>query len=217
MEMLSQPTPQESIKKRKTPSGVELSYVPHSYITQKLNHVLGLHWSFDVASHEIVDHHDQNLPSEVVVLGRLRVVINNTTSTIITKEQFGSQAIKSDMGIGDTYKSAASDALRKCASLLGIALDLYDTPRTEAESLENLQSMVEQVTGQEVKVKVHEHWSDGPDGTKLEDWRKRQYTAKGQELTEERMLEALKVGELALYQGTVKEARDALLAWMKKN
>jgi hypothetical protein len=217
MNILALPTPAESIKKRKTPSGVELSYVSHSYITQKLNQVLGLHWSFEIASHEIVDHHDQNLPSEVVVLGRLRIVINNTTSTVITKEQFGSQAIKSDMSIGDTFKSAASDALRKCASLLGIALDLYDAPRTESESLENLQSMVEQVTGQEVKVKIHEHWSDGPDGTKLEDWRKRQYTAKGQELTKERMLDALKVSELALYQGTVKEARDALLAWMKKN
>lgn len=52
---------------------------------------------------------------------------------MITKIQFGCQPIEylkdsdTPVSLGDAYKGAASDALKKCASLLGVALDLYDS------------------------------------------------------------------------------------------
>ena len=39
--------------------------------------------------------------------------------------QYGNKDRYEAVPIGDTLKAAASDALKKCASLLGIALDVY--------------------------------------------------------------------------------------------
>src|SRR5205085_662824 len=56
----------------------------------------------------------------------------------IVKTQFGGAEIKRHasgprsgrpLSIADDYKAAASDALKKCASLLGIGLDLYGRDR----------------------------------------------------------------------------------------
>ena len=60
----------------------------------------------------------------------------------IVKTQFGGADIKRHasgassgrpLSIADDYKAAASDALKKCASLLGIGLDLYGRDRPELE------------------------------------------------------------------------------------
>ena len=67
-------------------------------------------------------------PQEVVIRGRLTVHAKHGT---IVKEQFGSASVKRSNGsitsLGDDLKAATSDALKKCASLLGLALDLYES------------------------------------------------------------------------------------------
>ena len=67
-------------------------------------------------------------PQEVIIRGRLTVHAKHGT---IVKEQFGSSAVKRSNGnitsLGDDLKAATSDALKKCASLLGLALDLYES------------------------------------------------------------------------------------------
>lgn len=90
---------------------VYLDYLEtHSCIT-RLNQVYGLGWSFDV---DFVSFDG----TDVVVKGTL------TTPDGI-KSQFGAQRANKGMELGDCYKGAGSDALKKCASMLGVGLHLY--------------------------------------------------------------------------------------------
>lgn len=121
--IITQRTPQELIKMRKGKSGKLFSYVPHNYVTRLLNDAFCHAWSFE--AFPILEF---CTAEEVTVRGRLTV---HTPQGAIVKEQFGAQEIPFDkqgkpgMTRGDALKGAGSDALRKCASLLGIALDLY--------------------------------------------------------------------------------------------
>ena len=53
----------------------------------------------------------------------------------MVKEQFGSHQHHANVFIGDTLKAAGSDALKKCASLLGIASDIYWQGADEGETV----------------------------------------------------------------------------------
>ena len=73
-------------------------------------------WTFEVVSHKVE-------ADEVIVLGKL-------TADGQTKMHFGGTAITLDkegraVSIADDLKAAASDALKKCASLFGVALEMY--------------------------------------------------------------------------------------------
>jgi len=120
---LQQSTPSEAIFTRKGRGNKELSYVKQAYVTRTLNEVFGFDWDFDVLWEQIGK-------GEVIVKGRLTV--RTPSGVTISKTQFGGSAIKraKDEGkpfsVGDDLKAAASDALKKCASLLGIGLDLYE-------------------------------------------------------------------------------------------
>jgi hypothetical protein len=103
--------------------------VPHSYFTKRLNEIFRHIWSWEVVKYEILESMGQ-----VIVHGRLRVMLGN--GIVITKDGFGGADIKrykSDhktkpngvMDIADDLKSASSDAKKKAASELGIALDVY--------------------------------------------------------------------------------------------
>lgn len=130
--MVTQKTPQELIKLRKGKSGKFFSYVPHAWVTRILNDAFCHAWSFETMP--ILEMCNNK---ELVVKGRLTI---HTPGGHLVKEQFGSCEIPYDkegkpgMTPGDALKGAGSDALRKCASLLGIALDLYgeEFPETPA-------------------------------------------------------------------------------------
>ena len=118
MTMINQKTPQELVKYRKGRGGKMFAYVPHNYITRLLNDAFCHAWSFEASP--LLEFCNS---TEVTVRGRLTI---HTPQGAIVKEQFGSQEIlPGGMTRGDALKGAGSDALRKCASLLGIALDLY--------------------------------------------------------------------------------------------
>jgi hypothetical protein len=118
-------TPKKEIKTREGPGGKVFSYVDHGYVTERLNVVFGFQWSFEVVEWRTLDE-------EVIVEGKLTVELPNGKT--IVKQQFGGADIKRFAGgkkqgmpisVADDLKAAASDALKKCASLLGIGLDLY--------------------------------------------------------------------------------------------
>lgn len=113
---LSQKTDLALVKTRQGGGGKMLSYLPHDVVTRQLNEVFELQWSFKV---EVI----QVNSDECIVKGIL--VIHTTGDVDITKEQYGSQVVLKGMQVGDALKGAGSDALRKCASLLGVGLDLY--------------------------------------------------------------------------------------------
>ena len=43
----------------------------------------------------------------------------------ISKTQYGQHTVAKNVPIGDAFKAASTDCLKKCASLFGVALDVY--------------------------------------------------------------------------------------------
>ena len=119
-ELLEKPFAPDQIKQREGNFGRMLDYIEGHTIIQRLNDAFDAEWSFRIISHEIVKEVD-----EVLVLGELKAFD-------IVKSQFGSSKIKKAretgeiISLADDLKAAATDALKKTATLLGIGLHLYD-------------------------------------------------------------------------------------------
>jgi hypothetical protein len=131
VDFLMQRTPRREIKMRAGRGGMQFAYVEHGYVTERLNLVFGFNWDFEIVDKQILDE-------EVIVEARLTV--RTPGGQTIVKTQFGGAEIKRHasgtrsgrpLSIADDYKAAASDALKKCASLLGIGLDLYGRDRPD--------------------------------------------------------------------------------------
>jgi hypothetical protein len=85
-----------------------------------LNQIFGWNWDFRIIEQQIGN-------KQVWVRGELTVKIKGLS---INKGQFGGADIKlnkqgSPVSIADDLKTAASDSLKKCASMIGIAGDIY--------------------------------------------------------------------------------------------
>ncbi|MBX3230673.1 MAG: hypothetical protein KIT84_00535 [Labilithrix sp.] len=120
-EVLTRPFPPELVKQRQGQGGKMLSYVETHAVISRLNEGCDA-WSFEIIEHQILDE-------EVVVIGKL-------TADGVTKMAFGGSAITRDrdgraVSIADDAKASASDCLKKAASLLGIALELYGAGAAE--------------------------------------------------------------------------------------
>ncbi len=119
--ILNSPTPKTAIKKRPAKGSGEWDYVPTAWVIERLNLAFGFNWSFEVT-------YFGKESGEAIVQGKLTV---NFPSGQIVKQNFGNHEIRNKKGtdippsIGNDYKAAASDCLKKCATNLGIALDLY--------------------------------------------------------------------------------------------
>ncbi len=105
---LKEPLPREAVSPNPQKPG--LSVIKVIYVVERLNDVFGLNgWHID---------------NEIVETGRMVVV--RATLTIpkysIAIEQFGGN---DNPDRGDAYKGACTDALSKCASYLGIGMDVY--------------------------------------------------------------------------------------------
>lgn len=103
--------------------GVDLEYVTGEQVVSRLNEVLGVaFWSFRVLEHGIHLEAD-----EAWCRGELTAEIDGRP---VVRQQFGSQKIKRSrstggpLDIGFDLKGAGTDCLKKCASLLGVALYL---------------------------------------------------------------------------------------------
>lgn len=116
---LTKPTPKVFVKTRKGKAGLTLSYVEGGYMVKRLNEIFTpLGWNFRVKE-QIIEL------NEVCVLGELTVKFPNNFE--VTKSQFGTKERLMKMPLGDALKGAATDSLKKCASLFGIALDVYSS------------------------------------------------------------------------------------------
>lgn len=126
-----QKTPKEHVYKRAGKGGSTFDYVTGSYITKALNYAFGWNWDFEVIEHGDAGNH-------VWVLGRL-TVRGTKIGDQITKTQFGRSDVKQlkaggNLDYGNDLKAAATDALKKCASMLGFASDIYSKGDYKAES-----------------------------------------------------------------------------------
>jgi len=132
--LILEKTPEQYVKTRTGKAGFTFKYVETGYMIDRLNKIFNYMWSF-----EVKEKSQNTSLTQVAVLGKLTgyIVIPTTPAIVqqIVKEQYGGAEIKkfsaghpqagSPVDIADDYKSAASDALKKCASMLGIAADLY--------------------------------------------------------------------------------------------
>ena len=116
-ETLEKPFDNTLIKNRKGAFGQKLSYVEGVEYIRRLNDAFESKWSIEIVSHE--------------VLGREMVVLCKLTAGGVVKMAFGGSPITTNRDTGeivsqaDDLKAAATDALKKACSLLGIGLHLY--------------------------------------------------------------------------------------------
>ena len=123
--ILTQETPRELVHTRQGKGGQTFDFLPHEEVTRILNSAFGHAWTSEVKQFGIIEG------IECWVLLRLTA---RTEKGDIYKEQFGQQDYLTKMSTGDCLKGAASDALTKCASLLGIGLDLYGVTAKERKN-----------------------------------------------------------------------------------
>lgn len=144
LNFLFAPTPKKHIYERPAKGGGKWQYVTGTYFKKVLNLMFGWDWDFEIMD-EIVNME----AAQVIIKGRLTIRTGNRT---IVRMQYGRQDLKfkndfllDDKGnkvlgtngypkkfkttipldLGNDLKGAATDALKKCASELGIASDVY--------------------------------------------------------------------------------------------
>lgn len=122
LQLILKRTPEKYVKKRPAKGGGQWDYVTGGYVRKCLNLMFGWDWDFEIL--------DQNIfHGEVVVKGRLTC---RSAEKTIVKTQFGNKEIvykkgtEKPLSIGNDMKSAATDCLKKCASEIGIASDIYN-------------------------------------------------------------------------------------------
>lgn len=136
LQFLLQKTPSVYIKKRPAKGGGQWEYVTGGYVKKVLNLIFGFRWSFEVVSETIQD-------GEVIVKGKLTCQCKDGE---IIKMQFGNKEImykkgtKDPLSIGNDFKAAATDALKKCAAEIGIAADIYNKQEFKAVTIKGVES-----------------------------------------------------------------------------
>lgn len=123
-------TPKDAIFQRPVRKGVDVDYVPGWWFISQLNALFGYYWDFEIEDQGIGE-------GNCWVRGKLTIKDPKTGLTV-TKSSFGGSRLKSKenpaIDIGDDLKSAATDALKKAATLLGIASDIYGRRETQDQT-----------------------------------------------------------------------------------
>jgi hypothetical protein len=132
MERLAEHFPTET-HARVNKGGREQTYIPWTSSVERLNDVLGPHWSFRVVREGLTD-------TEAYVLGEIKAIVDGVE---VVRQHFGCETIKrgkEGKPITDLFKIAASDAIWKAASMLGVGL--YLSIKEERQYIEYLMQQV---------------------------------------------------------------------------
>lgn len=149
-------TPQHYKKTRPAKGGGNWTYVTGGYVKKCLNIMFGWDWDFEI----IKDNSDSVLAGnskEIIVLGKLTCRSNGR---VITKMQYGNKDVafkrNSDipLSVGNDLKAAATDSLKKCASEIGIAADVYNADEFKEVNI------VEKPKKRENLTPKHPKWQD---------------------------------------------------------
>lgn len=147
IEVLNEKTPKDKIKERPGPGGMSVSYVEVGYVVSQLDKAFNRLWEFEIVEQQIGK-------TQVWVRGRL--IAHLAPGFAIKKDAYGSAIIKMFKGggvvnIGHDLKAAASDSLKKAASLLGVASDVY---YPHEDSLGDDSSVIEEALASEAQRKM---------------------------------------------------------------
>lgn len=128
MNLLYKKTPGQHIHEKPGKGGGKFKYVTGAYVKSQLNRLFGFDWNFTVKQFDVKGN-------QCIVFGRLEGNIRDKDGKLVTtlvREQFGRADIKTlkadktkALDFGNDLKAATTDALKKCASDLGIARDVY--------------------------------------------------------------------------------------------
>lgn len=166
-----QRTPSNETYRRKGKGGKDFTYVTGNYIIKCLNFAFGWNWDFEITSHGIEK-------KQIWAMGKLTVKSSDGKQTI-TKTQFGRSDIKflkdgsGHVDFGNDLKAASTDAMKKCASMLGIASDIYG--KMEYKEEVNVEIVEQKITDNPGNIKYDPTFSQeitfakkgqviGPDG-----------------------------------------------------
>lgn len=124
---------------RPAKGGGTWTYIKASYVRKVLDSVFGFNWSFDVETTLAEAFEVAKLSNSIVVKATLRGRVKSDGEWVeLSKTQFGRAEVKwqveldeytgapMPLDLGNDFKAATSDALKKCASLFGIGADVYE-------------------------------------------------------------------------------------------
>jgi hypothetical protein len=114
--VLTRPLPKDKIKQRPGKGGMTFNYVSPDFVIDLLNEAFGYAWSNKIVSKEDRDG---------TIIVQMELTVPGADGTPVTKSHYGSCEITKGLDVGDAHKGAASDAMKKCATLLGLGLELY--------------------------------------------------------------------------------------------
>lgn len=124
--ILDKPFPWDVVRTRPGAFGDELRYVEAPAYIRRLNEAFDANWSWTISDYQIRD-------AEVIVHGVL-------AAAGVSKHAFGGATITTNrngetVSLADNLKAAATDAMKKACSLLGLGLDLHNIEqRSESRS-----------------------------------------------------------------------------------
>lgn len=120
--------------------GGNWTYVKSSYVRKVLDSVFGFNWDFEIDTSLSEAFEVAKLTKSCVVKGTLtcKVLVDGVWIDI-KKTQFGRKDVAFKKGsttepldFGNDMKAAVSDCLKKCASLFGVAADIYEAEEFQA-------------------------------------------------------------------------------------
>jgi hypothetical protein len=153
LQLLLKKTPSQYVRQRPAKGGGVWHYVSGAYVRKVLNLMFGWDWDFEVLSEMIQGN-------QVIVKGKLTCRVNGKS---IVKTQFGCKEIMMRKGtneplnLGNDFKSATTDALKKCSAEIGIAGDIYG--KDEFKEIDVIQDVMsaEDTHNSKEKERVEKH------------------------------------------------------------
>lgn len=154
------------IKQRDAGFGKKLDYISGATVIRRLNEAFNYQWDFYIIEEEVIEslpkynkrtkqYEDQ--PPYIKVKGRLVV------PGVCVKEQYGTKILLGGASEQEgAAKAAATDALKKCATLLGIGLELYEDGDAEEEQTNTYKSNYSntQANYNQANVKVYTNYNE---------------------------------------------------------
>lgn len=116
---IQQGTPQEMVERRDDSGYL---FINGDSVIHMLNGAFNYQWSFETVDHQLnkgFDFKNNEQPPIINVLGKM------TVPGLGVREQWGSSVMKGKSDIqSSAYKAASTDAMKKCASMFGIGIDV---------------------------------------------------------------------------------------------
>ncbi len=143
LQKLTDPFPQQAIRTRQGGGGKALAYVATHTVIHRLNDATGNHWDFRLTR---LDWHGDLL----IAVGEL------TIPGLGTRTGIGVQKVIERAG-EDLVKGAASDCLKKCATLFGVGIELYgpDYEAGEAGEVADTSHPAHEAARQKAMARLH--------------------------------------------------------------